>query len=363
MLAGRGAGIYDLALLGAAQHELFPDMGQRVVGLYVPPFAAPLLAPVGWLPAGAADAFWTSALVLALVLSLFVLRAAFRLSVVQTLWLFAVLSLSGPAFESVRIGQLAPLLLLALSGALLALKADRPFLSGFLLGVLLLKPQQLAPLVAYWLGCRRCRPLIGLVASGIVLVVLSLLLLGSAGYDNYWRLVSGSVEHTFSMQPEVNPTVRGQLLRFFPYAKGAITLLAGAISIFSLAGILALGAHLRKASWWLEGGLIAAVPLGLVTSLHCHDYDLMLLVPTVAALVERSAGLKLPVWLPPAGVIVLTPYLLPLYTVVHNDYLLQGGGIVNPLFVCLLVAACTLLALTLKEASGGKARQTADNLS
>jgi hypothetical protein len=354
MLSGQGAGIYDLALLAAAQHELFPEMGQRVVGLYVPPFSAPLLVPVGLLPAGAAYAVWTSVLVSALVLSVFFLRAAFGLSVVQTLWLFAVLSLSGPAFESVRIGQLAPLLLLALSGALLALKGDRPLLAGFLLGVLLLKPQQLAPMVAYLLGCRRYRPLIGLVASGIVLVVLSLPLLGPAGYDNYWRLVSGSVEHTFSMQPELNPTARGQLLRIFPEAKGAVTLLAGALSICSLAGIAALGARLRQASWWLEAGLIAAVPLGLVTSLHCHDYDLLLLVPTVAALARSALRLNLPRWLPPAGMLVLAPYLLPFYTIVHNDYLLKAGGILNPMFVSLLATAVTLLAIAAGKSAPGE---------
>jgi hypothetical protein len=354
MLSGQGAGIYDLALLAAAQHELFPEMGQRVVGLYVPPFSAPLLAPVGLLPAGAAYAVWTSVLVSALVLSVFFLRAAFGLSVVQTLWLFAVLSLSGPAFESVRIGQLAPLLLLALSGAILKLKADRQWQAGVLLSVLLLKPQQLAPIVAYLAGCGRWRALSALVVGCLSLGALSLVLLGPAGYDNYWRLVSGSVEDTASMQPELNPTIRGQLLRIFPEAKSAVTLFACAVSMFSLAGIFAVGRRLRAASLWLEAGLIAAVPLGLVTSLHCHDYDLLLLVPTVAALARSALRLNLPRWLPPAGMLVLAPYLLPFYTIVHNDYLLKAGGILNPMFVSLLATAVTLLAIAAGKSAPGE---------
>ncbi|HEY9870437.1 MAG TPA: glycosyltransferase family 87 protein [Candidatus Obscuribacterales bacterium] len=346
ILAGQGAQIYNVDILGAAEHQLFPEMGQRVVRMHMPPLAVPLLVPLGMLPVGVVDGVWTTTLVLALVASVVALKRIFALSAIQALWLSAVLSIWGPAFEAVRIGQLAPLQLLALSLAVGGFRKGQDLLAGLLLSILLLKPQQLIPLAVYLIGCRRYRAIAALVASSAVLAVLSLVLFGPGAYQTYFGQLAGSVEQSIWLQPELNPTFRGQLLRIFPYARTAVAMVSFALAVVALAAIFMVGRTRGKTARWLEAGLIAALPLGLITSLHCHDYDLLLLLPTVAALLKQARTTRLPPWLPALSMICLLPYLLPVYTIVHNDYVL-AGAVINPLFLSLLTMTCILEAMEL----------------
>jgi hypothetical protein len=87
------------------------------------------------------------------------------------------------------------------------------------------------------------------------------------------------------------------------------------------------------------------MPLGLVTSLHCHDYDLLLLVPSAVALLKSSAARKLPAWTKLAGIAALPLFLQPVYTYIHYDGLLKGMRI-NPLFIVLLIFAVVMFTLT-----------------
>lgn len=89
-------------------------------------------------------------------------------------------------------------------------------------------------------------------------------------------------------------------------------------------------------------GALAVIPIGLVTSLHCHDYDLLLLAPSLIAIftdcvVPFNSLFKLLLIF--AGI----TFLLPLGIIIHYDYLLHGGGKINILFVELAILALAII--------------------
>jgi hypothetical protein len=347
---GKGQLIYVWDELGKVEHSLFPAMGERIVGLFVPPPAVPLLMPLRWLPADHSFLIWTAVLSFALVLSLCVLKYGFQMSSVETLMIWSVLSISGPAYEAIRIGQVAPLLLLAFSLTCVLMELGMSGIAALPLTVLFLKPQELLPFVVYLFGCAKYRTIMVLILMAVVMAAASVLLIGVDGYVNYANLMSFSMQNTQGMQPELSPTVRGQLLRLMPQSHGPITAVSTTVLALSLVLIFFLGRKFKNRRGWLWAGLIGAMPLGLVTSLHCHDYDLILLVPTAIALLKTSTARKLPTWLKLAAIVSLPLFLLPLYTYIHYGGLLNGMRI-NPLFFVLLIFSVVTFSLSLTAKS------------
>jgi hypothetical protein len=334
---GLGSQIYVWEKIAPLEHLQFPGMGERMVGLFVPPPAVPLLMPLAWIPLAQALLVWTFILLLALLASIFVLRQLFALSLTETLMVWSVLSISGPAYEALRIGQLAPILLLGFSLACLLLRRGATSVAAIPLSVLFLKPQELLPFVVFMIGAGKYKPVAVLIAIAGLLTVAAFGLIGMEGFHNYSQLMSFSMLHTQGMQPELSATLRGQLLRFWPDAHAIVTPLSTAVLLVSLLLILFLGWRFRGKQDWLTAALIGAMPLGLLTSLHCHDYDLILLAPSLLALMKSSAARYIPAWLKLAGILAAPLFLLPAYIFVHYHGLLNGGMLVNPLFVVLLI--------------------------
>jgi hypothetical protein len=341
----QGSNIYDLQSLGAYERLCFPQLGERVVGLYVPPLALPWLLPLAWLPARFAPSIWMSLLILSLLFSLALLKQLFKLSWTELLVVVAVMAVSGPLYESLRIGQLAPLLLLALLLSVRALKSNRPVAAAVALSFLVLKPQELLPFLAYLLGARRFRVLAYFAIFLLCLAAISFLVLGIQGWSNYFQLIGFSLEHTAGMQPELNPTVRGQLLRVLPGHNVLVPILSISACGASLAASFLLGRTYARFSPRLELGLATAVPVGLVAALHVHDYDLLLLVPSAVAAIKLGFFRRVPDILKLLAIMFSTVILLPLYVYVHYDYLLKGG-LVNPIFILLLIAAIASIFLS-----------------
>lgn len=355
-LGGAGAKIYELAYFAAFEQAMFPELSGRIIGFYVPPIAVPLFWFVGVFSVGAAKLLWPRFLLLLLLISFALLSRMYSLTFKQRLWLFAVLSLSGPIYETLRIGQIAPLLLLSFVGSLYYLSKNRPLASGLCLVGMLLKPQELLPVLIFLLAARQYKAILGFCAAAITTGIISWPLIGAEGYANYFKLLSYSSVHSELMQPELGPTLRGQLLRLVPGFLGqgaAAAPDAQLIQYVSLASlvilVLALGfigyAGMKLSAWAqtdesLSGSKVAEaltliMPLGLVTALHCHIYDLVLLIPCLIMLGIKHSAKPLEA----LGLMLgLMPFLLPFYIYIHYDYLLKGG-MVNPLFVLLLILA------------------------
>lgn len=338
ILTGQGSSIYDLQSLLPEEAALFPLLGTRGIGLFIPPPAVTLLLPLGLIPASAVPYVWAGLLLTALTLALVLLARYFQLSAKSTLWLIACVCISGPAYESLRIGQLAPIMLLALTAALFCLRTGGLFPAALALSVLLLKPQELLPLLVFLLGCKQYRLLAWFCTIAAVYAGLAFVAVGTQGYAAYLDVALHAQNFNQWMQAELSPTVRGQLLRLTEAGSSLPTICGGAATLGCLAYAYLLGSRVRQYTDWLAAGLIAVMPLALVTCLHCHDYDLLLLVPSFLSLICHRLSGRLPGWLVLLSFVAMVPAVIPFYVYLHYQWLL-GPGVLNPLFWSLLLYA------------------------
>ena len=75
-----------------------------------------------------------------------------------------------------------------------------------------------------------------------------------------------------------------------PTQKALANIISGIFLAASLAAIFIAGRRLSSCKEWLEAGLAAAMPLGMVSCLYFFDYDFVLLIPTLVAGGARSPG-------------------------------------------------------------------------
>jgi hypothetical protein len=336
---GHAADVYNLPALFAQEKADFPQL-TRGIGVFLPPPAIPLLLPLLVMSPAIAAYAWYAVLGMALCASLWLTARYFSLDRQQTLWLFGITFLSGPAVEALRVGQLAPLMLLCLV-ACMCLAQQRPILSGVCLAGLVFKPQQLFPVLVSLAGASRGKVLAAAMILLLGLFVLSHLLFGQAGFGNYTAVVADPANLPL-MQPQLNPTVRGQMLRIFGVSSPVPNAVAAIFLILSVLAIFLAGRKTGGRADWLMLTLSVAMPLGLVTSLHCHDYDLILLIPGVVALVKSQLWFEWPAWAKGLVMVGVAPYLIPFYSDIHYGYLLRGG-VVNIHFWLLLVYAIVLM--------------------
>jgi hypothetical protein len=340
---GRSSEVYDLPRFFAAERALFPGL-EHGVALFSPPPAALLLAPLAAVPVAWAWAAWTALLAAALIASVALLAACFELERVETLCLAGLVLLSGPAIEALRLGQPSPLLLLAVCA--IARFCDARGTGAALALALAFKPQHLLPL-AVFCAAARWRRLVAAAAVGLVVLGAgAVAVFGARGVAAYVSLVTDPDVRAL-MQPELNATARGQLLRLVGTGGAATSVIAAALVLAALVVAARLGAR-HRASGRLDAYLAVGLPLALVTSLHCHDYDLVLLVPGLVALARTEAWRC---WSPTVKAIFavgLAPFLLPLYQSIHYGHLI-GGGLVNPHFVLLAALSVAVLVAEARD--------------
>jgi hypothetical protein len=115
-----------------------------------------------------------------------------------------------------------------------------------------------------------------------------------------------------------------------------VTAATAAACLAALVVIFLQGRRWGRGTHWLAIGLLVAMPLGLLTSLHCHDYDLVLMIPSLVAYLKSGSTAMTPRWLLVPTVVLVPAFLLPFYADIHYGYLLKGG-LINPLFVGLVL--------------------------
>ena len=347
VIEGKGPDGYTLKGLEEAQHRLYPSMGARIVPLFVPPQGLALLTPIALAPPEAMRYLWKALLIGCLGAAIFLLKKTFNLGYKQTCYLVAAITLSDAAYNSLRIDQLAPILLLSYIGTIYCLKKKQDIGAGLWLALFVLKPQQFLPFLAYLAGARKFKALIVCAAAFAILSIIAFVQMGPAGITNYLSLVSAPSSLPL-MQPELNPTIRGQLLRLFPNSAPSIFTITSALYLATIALGLFVGWKFRKKENALMLGVLGFIPLALVASMHCHTYDLLLMVPTIIlifndSLIPFGQVWKLAVML---GTIV---FVLPLSIEIQHNYLLKGGQF-NPWFFLLLPLSVALFIQTWKQA-------------
>jgi hypothetical protein len=244
------------------------------------------------------------------------------------------------------------------SMAIWALKMDRPYLAGIALSGLIVKPQELLPFLIFLLGAKCYKPVVTLVAIGVVFMGLGYLFVGAAGFAHYNALMQSTINDLTYLVSDISCTLRGQLYRYFPGQRVLMHYISTAVLGVGLLLIYLLGRKSGKQSRWLELGLVGAMPLGIVSSLYCYYYDLLLLVPSVLLLMSTFEA-----ELPPIGILALITgglaFMLPFSIFIHFDWLMKGHKS-NPHFFLLLLMAVSCFWFAWGKASTGTAPASED---
>ena len=347
LLTGQGGSVYDLDSLFATQRNLFPTLDPERLGiaLFLPPMAVPLLIPIAYIPLAHAPAIWMLVLCLCMAIAVALLVYTYKLNRIQTLWFVSLIMLSGACYDSLKVGQLSPFMFLALAISILAFNRSQGIMAGLALSALWLKPQYLIPLSVFLLGAKRWPSLVVIAGSGAVLTTIAVGVMGLDTFHNYAALVSNPTSLPF-MQPELTPTLRGQLLRLGVPA-GQTSLYATIFMLLSLALTLYIGNRVAGRQNWYQFGLIAVLPLMVLSSFHSHNYDLLLLIPSLLSLSQAPQAKALPSYLVAAGLVLLVPFLLPPYAEIHYRYMLQNG-VLNPYYFILIAYSIFTVNFVLK---------------
>lgn len=219
---GDGAHLYDAAAQAVAQAEIiapyrFPG---GLLAFLNPPHVALALSPLARLDYAAAFRVW---LLLQLVVVALVARSAAAVvgarGALERWVVYTAVGAFWPVFYAVQIGQLSPLLLLALLRLYLALDAApgaaRDARAGAWLFVLGAKPQLLLVLPLMLLLAGRGRAVAWAVAFGAAAVVVTGLALGWDVWSGYARGI-GAIERYFAQgTPEHMVSLRGLLSPLF----------------------------------------------------------------------------------------------------------------------------------------------------
>lgn len=293
---GAGPALYDMDRQHDFQVRLREQRfkGEQLVNrldpFHTPPPLALLMVPLTFLPLAWAYLLWTG-------ISLAGLIAAVSLSLRghRRAWTLAVLMLStGGVLDTLVWGQVDALFLLAFSLALLAFSRERPLLGGALLGVLWLKPQYAVLFPLVFLVKRRWVELAGMIATGLVFAVISLVVLGLDGIIHYLdvlRSIGAFYPPAESfIFPEIMVNWRAIVVNLWPNIPEA----AGSALVLGLGAVTALGALLAWRGGWDPRSREFALRM-LVTTLaivlaspHSHLHGVALLLPPLALALARD---------------------------------------------------------------------------
>jgi len=340
ILVGKGESVYALNEMVHTQQNLFPALGKRFTPIYLPPPSLILFIPIALIGLPLAVYVWKLLLITCLAGSIILLVRTFSLNYKSTCYLIAGLTLCHASFEMLRIDQIGAILLLALSAALYFLQKNKDIKAGLSLSLMIMKPQFVLPFLVYLIGLQRWRPVTIFFIVGIVLTACSYLIMGQTGFSNYFALLRAPESASF-MQPELMPTLRGQLLRICPNLSNVIFYVAALVFAAVTYCSWFCGDDNRQNAKAVLWAFLVTIPLTFITSLHCHSYDLLLLAPSIIiiftdAVIRFSQSFKLIMII--GGLV----FMIPIAIFIHYFYLLQGGPI-NIWFIELLIMESSII--------------------
>ncbi|MBZ0185476.1 MAG: DUF2029 domain-containing protein [Candidatus Obscuribacterales bacterium] len=343
-LSGRASEIYSLRF-GLVEKQLFPDLTERVVPFLLAPPAVVLVVPLAFFSPQQASLFWTIFLGACLLSSVVLLARLNCLSRKGFLYFFALVSIFGAAFESLKLGQIAPFLLLSYSLGLYLKKTKRPILAALAFSILAIKPQFFIALLFCLIGSRQY--LISGLSISIALMVSLLvsLFIGIEGWQQYFDLMQWAFSHPGEIATNLNPTLKGQLLLLFGSSNRSIEIASLLVLLSAMAAIFLLAR--KKSSGTSQAAVLSCMPLAFLAAPYAQSYDLLLLLPSLVCFVANKLYLRISAWILMPLAILSSLFFLPFYSFVHYDYLLKGACL-NPFFFLLLAYGAIIVVVVLK---------------
>ncbi len=290
-LEGRLAELYDLSAQKDFQAGLVAPVIPKGFAAFInPPFAVILYAPFAWSSYGVGLLLWWGAGLLALALSVHLLRRELMPASQGSIPRLLGLSfLFYPTLAWFLYGQNTAFTLLLYTLTFVMLRRGRDFTAGLTLGLLLYKPQLAIALSVVLLIKRRWRALLGGALSAGLWLCIGFTLSPAAMWE-FVRLAPVLPEfgrawiiHNWGLNSFFG--FSSLLLDGF-WRAGANLLTAG----LTIAGLITIVVW-----WWREAGwrpgtrdwdfkIAATVAMGLLISPHLFLYDLMLLLLPLAIL-------------------------------------------------------------------------------
>jgi hypothetical protein len=300
---GHAAELYDVAAQTQLHSEVIAPQTEGNLPFIDAPIAAVVAVPVTLLGLDLAYRIWS-------LLQLAILLLAVVITVRSAPWPERTTTAWKAAMGVVALGGAGTciLLLQAQWGGVMALGLALAFrdwrrgrhLRGGALLVLcagIAKPHLALGLLAFMLGWRNRRVLIGALGAGVAVAVLSLIAAGPAGIAKFVSLAITASDYW----PLSNFTsfvgIPGSLL-----GNGATAQIIGAIGdIAALALAFALGCKVRSVPARLDLALAGAAVLSLLASPHAGTHDLVMLAPamvwsTAWGLGHAAAGRSVEQW-------------------------------------------------------------------
>ena len=154
--------------------------------------------------------------------------------------------------------------------------------------------------------------------------------------------MKSTIEDNSFLVSDISCTLRGQLFRLFPHNRVAGHYISiGVLGLVSLV-IFLVGRKLSSSKKWLDYGLVAIMPIGMVSSLYCYYYDLFLLVPSLLILMTEFEN-ELPPWSILLGMILVLAFMMPFAYFIQQEWILKGEAF-NPHFAILALFGVGTLA-------------------
>jgi hypothetical protein len=296
--SGDGAQLYDQQLEHSRHLELLPAGTVIDLPFITPPTTALLALPLVGFDAGTAFRVWSLLGIAMLVLAVWIaIRAGPWPSRRLRGPRLAVLLLAvagGGTYAFLLLGQVDGVPALGLAAAYAAWRKNRAVPAGFWLGLAFAatKPH-LAIGLGIWLLARRdWRALAGAIAGCGVVAVVSLALVGPAGFGGFASALGFAYGNTPGASTLGIPGLVASWL-----GSGALPAAIGVTgSLIALAGCALLGARSRGNVAVLEASLAGAAALSLVASPHLLAHDLVILAPAFAWCAARAASADASPW-------------------------------------------------------------------
>jgi hypothetical protein len=309
---GHGGQLYDQAV-EAARHAAILLPGYRVnLPFITPPTTALLALPFSFLDPGSAFRLFSLVQLLLLVAAVAVAgRAAPWPGAGGREWIVAAAAgVAGSAtLPLLLLGQWDGLCALGLALAYAAWRRDRPFAAGvwLALGFGIAKPHLAVGLLAFAIGRRDRRALLGIAAGAAALIAVSVVAVGPSATLGFLGASSFALGNTPA------PSTLGLLgLAASWLGSGpAADTIAIAGGVLGVAACGALGWRSRGRPARLEASLAGATALSLLVAPHLLAHDLVVLAPAFVWVAGRTARLDLPrPWPGRAAIRVVAGWLL-----------------------------------------------------
>lgn len=277
VMSGHVATIADIPAYNALIRDLFDlTRNQNLLFVY-PPHALLLLSPLSMIPFYFAITIWTTINLMALVTTL-------RLADAETRPMLAVaVCLSPPAMAMVMYGHMGGLLALCSTAAILA-RRRCPWLAGFCLACLTIKPQYACALglILLLAGHWRCLFWAGITTSALIGLSITMF-----GFEAWHQFVTVTMPLQSSFITEFKANMIGTSVSAYFGARfwGLSSWLAWAIQAAVTAAALFVGVIASRQKLQTHETLLVVLLAALVMQPYVSHYDLAIVAPAMTAVV------------------------------------------------------------------------------